>query len=55
MWEVVVVCSSCAGEHEVVVENLEEVEREVCRCGYSVVILSVASLEPLTVQATASS
>jgi hypothetical protein len=47
MWQVTVVCSSCAEESEVVVENLDDVEREVCACGYSFVVLSVAAFEPL--------
>ena len=29
------------------VENLDDVEREVCECGYSYVVLSVAAFEPL--------
>ena len=44
-----VVCSSCAEETEAVVENLEDVEREVCECGYSFVVLSVAEFEPVEV------
>jgi len=47
MFQVTVVCSSCAEESEVVVENLDDVEREVCECGYSYVVLSVATFEPL--------
>lgn len=47
MWQVAVLCSSCAHEYEVAVEDLGEVEREVCPCGYSVVLLWVASLEPV--------
>lgn len=30
-----------------VVENLDDVEREVCACGYSFVVLSVAAFETL--------
>jgi hypothetical protein len=45
MWQVKVVCSSCAEEAEVVVENLDDVDREVCECGYSYVVLSVAAFE----------
>lgn len=41
-----VACSDCAEESEVVVENLDDVEREVCPCGYSYVVLSVAAFEP---------
>lgn len=45
MWQVTVVCSSCAEESEAVVEDLDHVEREVCECGYSYVVLSVAAFE----------
>lgn len=45
MWQVSVLCSGCAEESEFVVEALDDVEREVCRCGYSFVVLSVASHE----------
>jgi hypothetical protein len=45
MWQVAVLCSGCAEETEVVVENLDDVEREACSCGYSFVVLSVASFE----------
>jgi hypothetical protein len=47
---VTVVCSSCAEESDVVVEDLEGVGREVCACGYSYVILSVAEFEPVEVE-----
>jgi hypothetical protein len=47
MLQVTIVCSSCAEESEVEVENLEQVEREVCECGYSYVVLSVAEFEPV--------
>jgi hypothetical protein len=46
MWQVSVFCSGCAEESEVVVGTLDDVEREVCECGYSFVVLSVASFEP---------
>lgn len=49
MWQVKIVCSSCAEESEAVVENLDDVEREVCACGYSYVVLSVAAFEPVEV------
>lgn len=29
------------------IEDLDDLEREVCQCGYSVVVLSVASFEPV--------
>ena len=40
-------CSGCAEESEVVVGNLDHVEREACPCGHSFVVLSVASFEPV--------
>jgi len=45
MWQVTVLCSDCAEEAEVAVEDLDDVESEVCPCGYSFVVLSVASFE----------
>jgi hypothetical protein len=50
MLQVTVVCSSCAEESEVVVEDLDGVGREVCACGYSYVILSVAEFEPVEIE-----
>ena len=47
MWQVLVVCSSCAEEAEVVVGDLDHLEREVCACGYSYVVLAVADFEPV--------
>jgi hypothetical protein len=47
MWQVTVHCSGCAEEAEVVVESIDDVEREACECGYSFVVLSVASSEPV--------
>jgi hypothetical protein len=47
MWQVTVFCSGCAEESEVVVENLDHVEHEACECGYSFVVVSVASFEPV--------
>ncbi len=32
------------------VEDLEDVEREVCECGYSYVVLSVAEFEAVEVK-----
>lgn len=49
MWQVTIVCSSCAEESEVGVEDLEEVEREACACGYCFVVLSVAEFEPVEI------
>lgn len=45
MWQVTVLCSGCAGETEVVVKDLDDAERDACPCGYSYVVLSVASFE----------
>lgn len=47
MWQVKVLCSGCAEESDVVVEDLDDAEREACECGYSFVVLSVASFEPV--------
>ena len=47
MWQVAVLCSGCAEESELVVEDLDDIEREACPCGYSFVALSVASFEPV--------
>jgi hypothetical protein len=47
MWQVLVVCSDCAEEAEVLVEDLDELEREVCACGYSYVVLSVSGFDPV--------
>ena len=50
MWQVLLVCSSCAEETEVVVEDLDDVDREACACGYSYVVLSIATFEPVRVE-----
>jgi hypothetical protein len=49
MWEVKVVCSDpdCAEEIQLWVEDIEEVDAEVCACGGCVFLVSVASFEPL--------
>jgi len=47
MFQVLVACSSCAEESEVVVEELDDVERAVCPCGYSYVVLAVSEFEPV--------
>lgn len=47
MWQALVVCSACAEEAEVLVDDLDDLEREVCPCGYSYVVLSVAAFEPV--------
>jgi len=50
MLQVTVVCSSCAEESEVLVEDLDAVDREVCPCGYNYVVLSVAEFEPVEIK-----
>lgn len=45
MWQVTVLCTDCAEEADVVVEDLDDVEREACPCGYSLMVLSVAGFE----------
>jgi hypothetical protein len=47
MWQALVVCSSCAEEEEVVVADIDDLDREACSCGYSYVVLSVATFEPV--------
>jgi hypothetical protein len=47
MLQVTVFCSGCAEETEIVVKDLDDVERDACPCGYSYVVLSVASFEPV--------
>jgi hypothetical protein len=47
MWQVLVACSGCEEETEVVVEELRDVDREVCPCGYSYVVLTVSDFEPV--------
>jgi hypothetical protein len=53
MWQVTVVCSDdrCAELIEVVVADLDEVEAVVCECECNVVMLGVASFEPVTAAA----
>lgn len=50
MFQVTVVCSSCAEESDIVVEKLDDVDREACPCGYSYVLLSVAEFEPVEIK-----
>lgn len=50
MLQVNVVCSSCAEETEVLVEDVDAVDREVCPCGYNYVVLSVAEFEPVEIK-----
>ena len=47
MFQVLVACSSCPEETEVVVEELDDVDREVCPCGYNYVVLAVSEFEPV--------
>jgi hypothetical protein len=45
MWQVAVFCSDCIEETEVVIDDLDDLEREACECGYSYVVVSVANFE----------
>lgn len=45
MWQALVVCSACAEETEVVLESLDDLDQEVCPCGYSYVLLSLEGFE----------
>jgi len=47
MFQILVACSSCEEETEVLVDDLEAVDREVCPCGYSYVVLAVSEFEPV--------
>jgi hypothetical protein len=47
MFQVLVACSSCTEETEVFVEELDDVDREACPCGYSYVVLAVSEFEPV--------
>jgi hypothetical protein len=47
MFQVLIACSSCPEETEVLVEDLNDVDREVCPCGYSYVVLAVSEFEPV--------
>ncbi|HET7455811.1 MAG TPA: hypothetical protein VFJ76_09835 [Solirubrobacterales bacterium] len=47
MFQILVACSSCEEETEVLVEDLEDVDREACPCGYSYVVLTVSEFEPV--------
>jgi hypothetical protein len=50
MFQVLVACSGCDEESEVRVEKLDDVEREACPCGYSYVVLTVSTFEPVYAQ-----
>lgn len=47
MWQIRVVCSGCNEESELVVAEVDDVDREACPCGYSYVVLSVSGFEPV--------
>lgn len=47
MWQIRVLCSGCDEESEVVVAEVDDVDREACPCGYSYVVLSVSGFEPV--------
>ncbi len=47
MWQIRVVCSACSEESEVVVAEVDDVDREACPCGYSYVVLAVSGFEPV--------
>ena len=50
MLQVLVACSGCEEEAEVVVAELDAVDREACPCGYSYVVLTVSEFEPVFAQ-----
>jgi hypothetical protein len=47
MFQVFVACSGCEEEAEIVVAELDGVDREACPCGYSYVVLTVSEFEPV--------
>jgi hypothetical protein len=49
MWLIQVNCSDpeCSEEFEVLVDDLDQVERVVCACEHGVVVVSVSQFEPL--------
>jgi hypothetical protein len=50
MFQVLVACSGCSEESEVFVAELDDVDREACPCGYSYVVLTVSTFEPVYAQ-----
>jgi hypothetical protein len=48
MLEVTVLCSDqgCTEVHEILVADLEQLEGFTCECGYGLVLLRVAEVEP---------
>jgi hypothetical protein len=53
MWLVDAVCSDpeCGEELELLVEELDEVDRAVCLCEFAVVTLRIAAFEPILLPA----
>jgi hypothetical protein len=53
MWLVEIVCSdeACAALEEVVVDDLDELERAACLCGCTFQVLRVSEVEVLAVHA----
>jgi hypothetical protein len=47
MWQVLVFCSGCIEEAAVVVDDLDSLDQRACPCGYSYVVLSIATFEPV--------
>jgi hypothetical protein len=47
MFQILVACSGCEEESEVVVAEIDGVDREACPCGYSYVVLTVSEFEPV--------
>jgi hypothetical protein len=47
MWQVSVFCSGCREEDEIVVDHVDDVEREVCECGHGFVVVTVATFQPV--------
>jgi hypothetical protein len=49
VWEVQVSCSSarCTEEWTVWVDDLEEIDREVCSCGHNAVVAAIAVYRPV--------
>ena len=45
-WAVKVFCSDCSEEEELVVEEIDEVDEHVCPCGYSYMIVGIATFTP---------
>lgn len=49
VWEVHVSCSSpgCTEEWDIWVDDLDDVDREVCSCGHNAVVAAVAVYRPV--------